>query len=75
MLLTKATLFLSKHARLYNARKQRFWKPSADPYQFKLFQQYNKNLGVSHYMPHNQRADVVTSDMNYMASTKLYTNN
>jgi len=34
-----------------------------------FFQQYNKNLGVSHYMPHNQRADVVTSDMNYMAST------
>jgi len=35
-----------------------------------FFQQYNKNLGVSHYMPQNQRADVVTSDMNYMASTK-----
>jgi len=34
-----------------------------------FFQQYNKNLGVSHYMPHNQSADVVTSDMNYMAST------
>jgi hypothetical protein len=34
-----------------------------------FFKQYNKNVGVSHYMPHNQRADVVTSDMNYMAST------
>jgi hypothetical protein len=34
-----------------------------------FFQQYNKNLGVSHYMPNNERADVVTSDMNYMAST------
>jgi hypothetical protein len=34
-----------------------------------FFQQYNKNLGVSHYMPNNQRTDVITSDMNYMAST------
>jgi len=33
-----------------------------------FFKTYKKNLGVSHYMPHNQRADVVTSDMNYMAS-------
>jgi len=37
----------------------------------KFFQQYNKNLGVSHYMPNSQNPNVVTSDMNYMA-TKSY---
>jgi len=33
-----------------------------------FFKQYNKNVGISHYMPHNQDPKVVTSDMNYMAS-------